>query len=351
MACSTMVPAGDPTPGHGRWTGARTIRTMSRLGGRPRVSRLSATQWAVALALPLAGLALLLAQPSLDVAWEHQPSHFWLVLGTAVISVGLAVVTNVAAGRHRDARIVLVSLTFLASAGFLGLHALATPGILLDAPNAGFAVATPVGPLHRLPVRGRVGHPARRPPGGRRPPPSRPLLGGLVALMLGWAFVSLAGLPPLGGPPPPREAVGPLVLLAAVGVPLYAIVGVALRRAVRRRGGTVLLAMAVAIVLLGEAAVAVALSRNWRLSWWEWHVLMLLAFLAIALGARAEYRRSGSLTAAFGGLYLETTLTRLDRWHAGAIAAVAASDEGGGDRSGSSTSCGATARAATRSPS
>jgi class 3 adenylate cyclase len=35
------------------------------------------------------------------------------------------------------------------------------------------------------------------------------------------------------------------------------------------------------------------------------------------------------LTAAFGGLYLEATLARVDRWHAGAIAAVAAADERG----------------------
>jgi class 3 adenylate cyclase len=56
---------------------------------------------------------------------------------------------------------------------------------------------------------------------------------------------------------------------------------------------------------------------------------MLLAFVAIALGARSEYRRSGSLTGAFGGLYLEATLSRIDRWHAGAIAAVAAAEARG----------------------
>jgi class 3 adenylate cyclase len=75
--------------------------------------------------------------------------------------------------------------------------------------------------------------------------------------------------------------------------------------------------------------IAIAVSRNWHASWWEWHVLMLLAFAAIALGARSEYRRSGTLTAAFGGLYLEATLARVDRWHAGAIAAVAAAEERG----------------------
>ena len=100
---------------------------------------------AFVLPLPLAGLALLLAQPPLDLEWQHHPSHFWLVLLTALFSVGLAYVTNVAAGRRRDARLVLVSLAFLSSAGFLGLHALATPGVLLSHPNTGFTIATPVG--------------------------------------------------------------------------------------------------------------------------------------------------------------------------------------------------------------
>src|SRR5688572_12809254 len=79
--------------------------------------------------------------------WQHNPSHFWLVLAAAVTNVVLAVVTGDAARRRGDARLFLVSLAFLAGAGFLALHALATPRVLLDTPNAGFVVATPVGLL------------------------------------------------------------------------------------------------------------------------------------------------------------------------------------------------------------
>ena len=76
--------------------------------------------------------------------------------------------------------------------------------------------------------------------------------------------------------------------------------------------------------------VAVVLSRNWRLSWWEWHVLMLRGVRRRSpSGPASEYRRSGTLAGAFGGLYLEATLARIDRWHAGAIAAVAAAEERG----------------------
>lgn len=48
----------------------------------------------VLVALPLAGLALLLSVPAYDAMWEHHPSHFWLVLGVAAVNVVLAVFTS-----------------------------------------------------------------------------------------------------------------------------------------------------------------------------------------------------------------------------------------------------------------
>lgn len=285
--------------------------------------------WLGLLVLPLVGLALLLARPEFDLEWEHHPSHFWLVLLTAAVNVVLAYVTNVAAGRYRDARLVLVSLAFLAGAGFLGLHALATPGVLLPRPNVGFVVATPLG----LVVASFFAAASTSSLAGPRASTvlrRRALLTGLlVALMVGWAVLSVAGLPPLDGPPPARESTGPLVAPAILAVGFFAYAAWRYVELYRRRGGVVTLAVAVAFVLLAEAMIAILFSRNWHLSWWEWHVLMLLAFAVIALGARREYRRSGTLTGAFGGLYLERTLARVDRWHARAIAAVAAADERG----------------------
>src|SRR5687767_14856228 len=95
---------------------------------------------AVVLALPLVGLALVMRRPQLDVHWEHHPAHFWLVLGTAAVSAVLAYGTGTAAIRRGDARVFFVSLAFLVAASFLGLHALATPGVLLSTPNAGFVL-------------------------------------------------------------------------------------------------------------------------------------------------------------------------------------------------------------------
>ena len=47
----------------------------------------------------------------------------------------------------------------------------------------------------------------------------------------------------------------------------------------------------------------IAWARNWRVSWWEWHMLMLIAFVAIAVSARGEWHEER-----FSPLYLDETL-------------------------------------------
>ncbi len=311
---------------------------------RPSLARLRP----VLLALPLIGLGLLLVRPELNIEWHHHASHFWLVLTSAAVSVALAFVTNIAAGRHRDARVTLVSLAFLASAGFLGLHALATPGILIPTRNVGFMIATPVGLIiasgFALASVSRLAGPRAdliQRHGGK-------ILAALLGLMVVWAMVSLAGLGPLGAVssmsdapmimegmpgmdgmpavqpvPSMDETGGPLVVLAIVAIAAYAIAAWRYLTIHRNRGGILPLAIGAAFALLAEATVAVVLSHNWEMTWWAWHLLMLVAFATIALGVREEYRRSRSLTTAFGGLYSDATLARIDRWHADAIASVA----------------------------
>ena len=156
--------------------------------------------WLALLVLPLAGLALLIAVPDIDLEWQHQPSHFWIVLASAALSAVLAYATHAAAARHRDARVILVSLAFLAAAGFLGLHALATPGVLLHGPNTGFTIATPVG-LTVASVFAALSVTSIGGPGAAAVLRwRRALLGATLAAVAAWGLVSVAGLPPLDGP-------------------------------------------------------------------------------------------------------------------------------------------------------
>ncbi|MGI8998472.1 MAG: adenylate/guanylate cyclase domain-containing protein [Candidatus Limnocylindria bacterium] len=277
----------------------------------------------IVLLLPLAGLALLVLRPEFDLVWEHQPSHFWLVLAAAVVSVTLAYVTNEAASRHADARIFLISLAFLLSAGFLGLHALATPGVLVAEPNAGFVIATPVGLILASVLSAasvsRLAGPSATAVLRHR----ASLRWSAIGLLTGWGAVSLLGLEPLRGVIPSEALTGPIAIVAAVAVFLYGYAAWRYLGIARRRASPVALALVGALVLLAQAMTAVALSRTWRLSWWEWHILMTLAFGIIAFAARAEYRRTGSLVAAFRPIYRDATLAHIDRWHGRAMADIA----------------------------
>jgi adenylate cyclase len=258
--------------------------------------------WAGALLVPLLGLVLLVAAPGADVQWEHHPAHFWLVVAAAFTSAALAFSTSGVALRRSDARLYLVSLAFLSAAGFLGLHALATPGVLLDGPNQGFAVAMPIGLL----VAGLFAAASALPL-----PPERAhavmrhavlLRGGLLAAMALWAALSLLSVPPLDDPTPVERASGALVAPAVAAVLLYGLTAARYLAMVLRSGSAILLGVTSAWVLLAEASVAVAFGRNWHASWWEWHLLMLLAFGAIALAARREESEER-----FSDLYLDDT--------------------------------------------
>jgi adenylate cyclase len=258
--------------------------------------------WASLVALPAGGLALLLADPEADMRWEDHRAHFWLVLATALTSALLAASTSGIALRRADARLFLVSLAFLAAAGFLALHALATPGVLLDTPNQGFVIAIPVG----LVVAAGFSAVSALP----LPPPraqwvirrARLLRGGLVAVMVVWGVASLASVAPLDDPTPVERATGGLIVPAVGATLLYAIAGWRYVTMALRTGSPILLAVASACVLLCEAMLAVAFARSWQASWWEWHLLMLGAFGAIAWCARREDSEER-----FRDLYLDDT--------------------------------------------
>jgi class 3 adenylate cyclase len=261
-----------------------------------------AAPWLVVVLAPLVLLALLLARPAVDEKWENQPAHFWLVLAAAAIAIALGYAVSVAARRRRDARLFLISLALIASAGFLGLHALATPGVV-HRKNVGFELATPVGLLlagvFAAASATELG-PSRAASVVRSAGVLLTVLFGLMAL---WAVVSLAELPPLDGPLGTEQLDGWQLVLAAIGVGLYGLAALGYFRLYRRRQSRFVFAFVLAFALLAEAMVVIAWARNWQVSWWEWHVLMLGAFLVIGQVARTEWHEER-----FSALYLDETL-------------------------------------------
>lgn len=290
--------------------------------------------WVLHLALPLLGLWLLLGNPTLDATWEHQPSHFWLVAAVAGVNVFLGLRMSEAARRRADARLFLVSMVFLVSAGFLFLHSLATPGVLVSQPNNGFVVATPVG-LFLASILAVVSSINFSPRTAQAVINHQQLIrGGLIAVMVGWAALSVLEVAPLASVPNEQEVHGPLVAMAFAGVALYALASLRYYLIHRRRPSAMLIAVITAFALLAEAMIVVVQAPSWHLSWWEWHLLMAAGFGFVAYSAHIQYRREGSATGLFNSISADQTIADLRKEYGAALDALATAmrrqEEGGG---------------------
>ncbi|BEK98821.1 Crp/Fnr family transcriptional regulator [Nocardia seriolae] len=286
------------------------------------MSKVGVLTWLAAIGLPVAGLWLLISHPELDARYEHHPQHFWLVLAAAALAMALGVILFRAARVRHDLRLVLVSLMFQFAAGFLRLHAIATPGVIIAMPNAGFVYAVPVG-LTLGGIAALASAFEYGPVAAARLNRLMWLLSALPALAaVAWAMFSLTGLPPFDGMPNATETSRSLVVVAYAGSLCYLIAAVVYARQFARRRGLLLLSVLSAYVLLIEALLAVGYGRSWQASWWEWHALMVAAFGLIALSAHVQFRREGSALGLFDSVTLNQTMAALERGGATGLAEV-----------------------------
>ncbi|HLL67647.1 MAG TPA: adenylate/guanylate cyclase domain-containing protein [Micromonosporaceae bacterium] len=270
-----------------------------------------AAVWALHLALPISGLWLLASRPEMDRTVQHADAHFWLVLAVAVVNVALGALMSAASAGRADARLFLVSLVFLASAGFLLLHALATPGVLLPEPSTGFEIATTVGlsigslfaVASSLELRATQAERVLR--------WRWPLRTALLVVASGWALVSFMDLPPLNQPPQPKEITAPLVDVALVAVALYLVAAARYYLIYRRQPAAVLISVVTAFTLLAESMLLVVFADKWRMSWWGWHLVLTVAFGFVAYSAYLQYRREGSRVGLFDSIALAATTRRI----------------------------------------
>jgi len=262
----------------------------------------------LATALPLVGLVSLLLRSQLDPHFENYQLHFLLfgVVGTVAFVLGFA--AGEAANRRGDARVLLLSLAFMATGGFMGLHALGTPGVLFTSDHAGFKVAIPVGLLVSAAFAAASAFVDVRPGfAALAMRHRRALRVGVLLAMAGWFGWTVANLPPLDGPNS-EAARGTLLMVFAVGGTIVYAASAARYWAIFRARPNLLPAAVIAcFVLLSEALIGVAVTgeRKWHASWWEWHGLIVAAYLIVGFVAQREWRDER-----FRDLYLSSTRER-----------------------------------------
>jgi hypothetical protein len=98
----------------------RSTRTSTRRARNYALAALGV----VAAALPLVGLVSLLLRSELDPHIENYQLHFVVfgIVGAVAFALGYA--AGEAANRRGDARVLLLSLAFMATGGFMWLHAI-----------------------------------------------------------------------------------------------------------------------------------------------------------------------------------------------------------------------------------
>ena len=276
---------------------------------RRRTRRVAvASMWFVAGVLPLVGFVSLLLRSQLDPHFENYRAHFvvfGLVGGFAFV---LGYGAGEAANRRADARVFLLSLAFMTTGGFLGLHALGTPKVLFYTEHAGFQVAVPVGLFLSsvfaagsafVDLNERFGLWLMR---------HRSALHAAVLLaIVEWFTWTVTDLPPLSNPESEAASGRFLAMLAIVGTFVYAVSAARYWFVFRRSRKLLPAAVMGCFVLLSEALIGVAVTgeRKWHASWWEWHGLIVSAFLIIGFAARREWHEER-----FRELYLDSTRER-----------------------------------------
>ncbi|TMR94197.1 adenylate/guanylate cyclase domain-containing protein [Nonomuraea basaltis] len=129
--------------------------------------------------------------------------------------------------------------------------------------------------------------------------------------MILWGLASLIpGLTSLSEPP--NVAPVPWFVWASIpGLVLYGAASVMMFLLHRRRPSAMLISLITAYALLAETMIAGMSQLNWHLSWWEWHLLLTLAFVFVAYSAYLQFRREGSSAGLFDSVALSATVRRI----------------------------------------
>src|SRR3954453_4533569 len=263
---------------------------------------------AFACALPLIGLISLILRSQLDPHFQNFGAHFLIfgVMGGVAYALGFA--AGEAAERRSDARVLLLSLAFMATGGFMLLHALGTHHVLFAHEHPGFKVALSVGLLVSAVFASASAFVDLRP--GYAPWLIRNrghLRLSIFIAMAAWFGLTTFDVPPLDGTHVEAARSSALAILAFAGAAVYGVSAIRYGRLFHRDPKLLLGAVTACFVLLAEALVGVALTgeRSWHASWWEWHGLIVTAYLVIVVAARHEWREER-----FRDLYLPSTRER-----------------------------------------
>ena len=267
--------------------------------------------WLVHMVLPPALVTMLLAAPATDARWQHNPTHFWLVALAALANLFLSLRISREAQQRNDARLLLVGLSYAVSAAFFAVHALVTPAVLATGSLAGFSMAMPAGLILGAVLAALSSMDWSERTSTAIVENRSWITLAVLGLPTGWMYLSLNEIAPLGVPVEASGLSSLFTPVTLIGVGLYLYAAYRYFRIHRRTPSPVALALVTSFVLLAEAMAVVDVARPWQLSWWSWHVLVLIGYGYVAYAAYVEFRREGRPATLFATVALAGTVEQL----------------------------------------
>lgn len=310
--------------------------------------------WGAVVLLPVLVLAALMLDLLPDPVIGVPFSHFYIVTVTASLLAVLALLMASASIQVRDLRVFFLAIAFLNISGIFIAHALTTPKAIIHYSNpwVGFSASFGVFLGAVFLALSTLNWPTAIEQ--RIVNRQAYLFAGIVALLVLYNLVAVyTASTPQPSVQAAQETVGathaahnvPTQAVAAsepyvalgnqnfrriFGAITVAILAATVWRYTRRNrvaSSPLVSGLIVAAIFLAQAQVVMLTTETWHASWWEYHVLMLAAFGAAAIGLGREYARSRSLTGVVEGLLLRDTIRQLEHGYTEVIVALVAAVE------------------------
>lgn len=287
------------------------------------------------VALPILAFGFLLAHPGDDPSLRVPLHHFYIVTTVSLLAFVLAVPLAFAAMQIAQYRALFLCLGFMAMGGIFAVHGFRTPGIFGDPADVAYASRiVGVSAFLSLFVPALLFAASYTPVTAafeRRLPfsPAGWMIVVVVAALAIYAALAILSGELLAQLPFGTKPYSYAMAATTIGLLLFS----ALRQARAYLAARIPLqgVLVIAFLLLAEAQVIMLVGTVWKVSWWEYHGLMLVAVVLALWSVAAQRARGQSLRSLVEAtLELEvkvgTELEHVDTI-AALVAAVEARDE------------------------
>lgn len=280
--------------------------------------------------LPGAAFLWLTSHPTADLTVRVPLQHFAIVTAVSALAFALSFPLAIAAVQIAQYRALFLSLGFMAMGGIFAVHGLDTPGIVMAGPAAEYGGAV-VGISAYLslfvPALFFAASYTRVTAAFERRLPFSPagwLILILATILVSYAVVALVGTELLAALPFGTRPYSLAMAGTTIALLLFAAIQQARAYLLSRRGSHA--ALTIVFLLLIQAQLDMVLGTVWKLSWWEYHVLMLAGvLLAFTVLARKRGRGQSTRSIVEAALQLEVKVGL--EMQVEAIAALAAAVE------------------------